>query len=66
MRFPPSYLLLESATRKIEKLFRGIQDDVLDEYNKGTISGVEMKNILKWCEDMKEKLIEEKQRLAAG
>lgn len=66
MRFPPSYLLLESATRKIEKLFRGIQDDVLDEYNKGTISKVEMKNILRWCEDMKEKLIEEKQRLAAG
>ena len=43
-----------NAIAKIESLFKDLEDDVLDEYNKGTISKKEMINILAWCEKMKE------------
>ena len=38
---------------RIDKTFRELQDDILDEYNKGNISKSEMENILVWCEKMK-------------
>ena len=44
----------EKQKSKLEKTFASLQDDVLDEYNKGTISKEEMKNIIKWCEKMKQ------------
>ena len=46
-------------SRKIVETFTNIQNEVLDEYNKGTISGKEMGNILRWCEAMKEKMLKE-------
>ena len=33
---------------KLEKLLKGLQNDILDEYNKGTISHQEMMNIMRW------------------
>jgi hypothetical protein len=43
----------------MDKLFLELQDDVLDEYNKGTISLSEMKNIIIWCQNMKVRLIKD-------
>jgi len=44
---------IEHNIRSIDDTFSKIQDNVLDEYNTGTISEKEMRNILMWCEKMK-------------
>ena len=45
---------IENTTSQIEKLFKDLENNVLDEYNKGSISKSEMVNIISWCEKVKE------------
>jgi len=52
-------LYIENTTKRLKKLFNKLQDDVLDEYNKGAISEIEMKNIIQWCNKMKQNMVEE-------
>ena len=37
---------------KLEKLLKTLQDDILDEYNKGSISHQEMVNVMNWTKRM--------------
>ena len=48
---------------QVEKVFKKIQDKILDEYNNGTISKREMINISKWCENSKAKSLTKKTNL---
>jgi len=54
---------IENTLNKIDRVFTNIENEVLDEYNQGKISGKEMENIVAWCEKMrnikKKELIEQ-------
>ena len=52
-------LQINNYKNNTDNLFAELQDDVLDEYNKGTISLKEMKNIISWCQKMKERLVQD-------
>ena len=47
---------------KLEKLLKGLQDDILDEYNRGTISHQEMVNIMGWTKKVIETKKEEEEK----
>jgi len=50
---PPNEYSKETDINKLQHLFDNLQDDILDEYNKKTISKKEMKNILNWLNQMR-------------
>jgi len=52
-------LYRENASKNLKYLFESLQDDVLDEYNNGKVSRIEMMNVMRWCEKMKKKMVEE-------
>jgi len=53
-----TYNVSESNTSiKTEKIFKELQNDILDEYNEGNISSEEMSNIIEWCEKIKKTII---------
>lgn len=43
----------ERQQERADKLLGGLENDVLDEYNKGSISKKEMLNLMLWCEKVK-------------
>ena len=52
-------LYIENCTMKVDNLFKDLENNVFDEYNKGKISKNEMINIITWCERIKESQKEE-------
>jgi len=53
----------EADKARLDKLFYNLQDDVLDEFNRGTISKKEMINIIEWCQHMHDNLIENNEKI---
>lgn len=54
-----SPLYRENSVKGLENLFGDLQDDILDGYNKGDVTGIEMRNIMRWCERMKKNMIKD-------
>ena len=49
----------KSKIERLKILLKELQDEVLDEYNKGSISKSEMENILLWTNKMISRMVKE-------
>jgi len=51
--------VLKNKVAGIERLFKGLYDDVLDEYNQNIITREEMANVMKWLQGTRRNMIED-------